>query len=198
MLRVLVADDDATTVSILETLLRGEGHLVQSAPNGRAALDRVKSMLPDVLVTDVEMPGLTGNQLVAAVRADPAVAGIYVIVLTVHGARSDKMKSLLSGADDFMVKGARPEEIIGRVEIAQRVVQSRRESREALRRHGAPDSGSVAALEAVLGSILAGLAEGTKALESGDAGAAHQRIAEARASLERAIAALRTSAPPAP
>jgi len=123
MMRVLVVDDDPGTVVYLETLLRGEGYLVQTAADGAEALAKAKELAPDVILTDLAMPGLTGNQLTAAVRATDFLKRVYVIFLTIHGEKADKMKAFLSGANDFLVKPARAGEILGRLEVAHRMIQ---------------------------------------------------------------------------
>jgi DNA-binding response OmpR family regulator len=187
MKSVLVVDDDPTTIAILEATLRGEGYRVQTAADGTAALEKVKASLPDILVTDMQMPGMTGNQLTAAVRALDRAKRVYVIMLTAHGEKPDKMKSLLSGADDFMVKPARPVEVLGRIEIAQRILRAEKEAREASRRAGPPDGKSVAALEAALGKVREQLAAAEKAsMASADGRVARAALVDARAALDAA------------
>jgi CheY-like chemotaxis protein len=191
MLRVLVADDDPSTVTLLETLLRKEGYLVQTASDGKSALEKAGSMVPDILLTDVEMPGLTGNQLIASIRANPLLKEVYVVVFTVHGEKADKMKALLSGADDFLVKPGSPPEILGRLEIAGRVRKIRREALEAQRRAAHPDAASVAAIENVLGAVRAHLGNADRALTGADPAAARASLHEARTTLEKVLQALR-------
>jgi DNA-binding response OmpR family regulator len=134
MAKVLVADDDPGTLAFVEALLAGEGHTVQTAKDGASALDRARGFKPDVLVTDVRMPGLTGNQLAAAVRALDRMRHVYILVLTVAAEKEDRMKAFLSGADDFIVKPARAGELLGRIEIGLRLQKSENAAREAAAR----------------------------------------------------------------
>ena len=191
MLKILVVDDDPTTVALLETLLRGEGYMVKTAADGASALEKAKSFVPDILLTDFEMPGLTGNQLIASVRGLPWLKGVYSVVLTSHGAKADKMKALLSGADDFVVKPAQAAEIVGRLELARRVLRERAAAREAERQAGRPDPASVVALSAVLGRVRDLVAEAEAALSISDPASAGGKCREARAAVEQALRALR-------
>jgi len=131
--KVLVADDEPGTVEFIQSLLKGEGHEVETAADGDAALRKAKAFQPDVLVTDLRMPGLTGNQLTAAVRALDRDRWVYILVLTSSGEKQDKMKALLSGADDFLVKPARPGELLGRIEVGIRLQKAETGAREAAR-----------------------------------------------------------------
>jgi DNA-binding response OmpR family regulator len=191
MLRILVVDDEPSTLTLLEALLRKEGYLVQTAADGKSALEKADAMAPDVLVTDVEMPGLSGNQLIASVRANGRLRDTYVIVFTAHGEKTDKMKSLLSGADDFIVKPGSPPEILARLEIAGRVRRIRKDALEAQRRAAHPDAASVAAIEAVLGNVRGLLLDAERALGTPEPATARAPLHDARATLEKVLQALR-------
>jgi CheY-like chemotaxis protein len=80
--RVLVVDDEPSLRFLLRVLFEVDGHAVGEAPNGQAALDEVRRQRPDLIVTDVMMPIMTGRQLIQALRADPATADIPVIVVS--------------------------------------------------------------------------------------------------------------------
>lgn len=80
MTRVLIVDDDPSICQIVSTLLKFEGYQVDTAPDGRAALLRMGLIAPDVVVADVNMPHLNGFELLAAVRADPALAQVRVVL----------------------------------------------------------------------------------------------------------------------
>jgi DNA-binding response OmpR family regulator len=182
--KVLVVDDDAATVALLEGILRGQGYLVQTASDGASGLEKAKALVPDILVTDMQMPGLSGNQLAAAIRGIDRLRRVYILVLTAHGEKPDKMKSMLSGADDFLVKPARPEELIGRLEIAQRVLRAERAVSDAARKASTPDAGSRAALAVGLERVREQLDQVEKATDPAEVRA---RCREARAALEVVI-----------
>ncbi len=80
MTRVLIVDDDPSICQIVSTLLKFEGYQVDTAPDGRAALQRISLMAPDVVVADVNMPHLNGFEMLAALRADPALAQVRVVL----------------------------------------------------------------------------------------------------------------------
>lgn len=80
MTRVLIVDDDPTICQIVSALLRFEGYQVETAPDGRAALQRIGLFTPDVVLADVNMPHLNGFELLAALRADPALAQVRVVL----------------------------------------------------------------------------------------------------------------------
>lgn len=81
MSRVLVVDDDPTIRQILSTLLTLEGFDVATAPDGRAALAQVLETAPDLVISDVRMPHLNGYELLEAMRANPALDGVRMILL---------------------------------------------------------------------------------------------------------------------
>jgi signal transduction histidine kinase len=100
--RILVADDEASTRHGLERLLRTEGASVALAKNGAEALSFVKRTPPDVVVTDLNMPGMDGVALCEAIRA--AHLEVPVIVMTAYGDMETVVRTLRAGAVDFLVK----------------------------------------------------------------------------------------------
>ena len=79
MSRILVVDDEPSLLDVLTSLLTDEGHTVQTAPNGRVALEKIADDLPDLLITDVMMPDLNGWMLLAAVRERTPALPVIVI-----------------------------------------------------------------------------------------------------------------------
>lgn len=82
MTRVLIVDDEPSIRQLIATLLTLECFEVTTAPDGQAALEQVQANPPDMVVSDVRMPRMTGYELLAAVRANPALAKIRFILLT--------------------------------------------------------------------------------------------------------------------
>jgi CheY-like chemotaxis protein len=80
--RVLVVDDEPSLRFLLRVLFEVDGHEVDEASNGVTALEQVERRRPDLIVTDVMMPVMTGRQLIESLRADPATADIPVIVVS--------------------------------------------------------------------------------------------------------------------
>ena len=100
--QVLIADDDASTLSGMRALLTVWGYEVETAPNGRAALEKITSAPPAVLVTDVVMPLMNGLELLDAVRITrPAMP---VIILTAHSSLDTLMVAAAEGAFAYLPK----------------------------------------------------------------------------------------------
>ena len=82
MTRVLVVDDEPSIRQLVATLLTLEGFDVATAEDGRDAMDQVLAVAPDIVVSDVRMPRLNGCELLAALRANPALLGLRFVLLT--------------------------------------------------------------------------------------------------------------------
>ena len=193
MAKVLVADDEPTTVEFIQTLLRAEGHDVDTAADGDEALRKARFRRPDVLVTDLRMPGLNGNQLTAAVRGLDRLHYVFILVLTSSGEKADKLKAMLSGADDFLVKPARPGELLGRIDVGLRLQKAETEARAAAHRKG--EAATVfRALAAELDLISLHLGTANKAIGKPDPPSARRAMDEAAAVAQRAAAMTRIRA----
>lgn len=113
--RVLVADDNADMREYLLRLLRGAGYEVGAVTDGRAALDLIRSELPELVISDVMMPRLDGLALVAALRSDPRTAAIPVLLLSARAGQEASIEGLQAGADDYLVKPFAAAEFLARV-----------------------------------------------------------------------------------
>ncbi|HEY4769377.1 MAG TPA: response regulator [Myxococcales bacterium] len=82
MKTILLVDDEYSIIEVLSYLLEEEGYAVLTASNGQVALDRVAKKVPDLVVTDQMMPVMTGTELLAALRKDPALQHVPVILMT--------------------------------------------------------------------------------------------------------------------
>lgn len=89
-LRILVADDDASLRTVIAETLRGEGYIVDEAENGVAALERLRENVPDLMLVDIVMPELDGNELIRRCRSIPGCAAVPVVVISgTHGLPND-------------------------------------------------------------------------------------------------------------
>ena len=193
MAKVLVADDDPGTVEFIRALLEGEGHTVETADDGAAAFAKARTFRPEVLITDLSMPAMTGHQLTAAVRGLERLHYVFILVLTVSGEKQDKMKALLSGADDFLVKPARPGELLGRLDVGLRLQKAETDARGASQRRS--ELGVVfKALASELDLISIHLEAAGKAIGRPDPPAARRALGEAIAVAQRAAAVTRIRA----
>lgn len=117
---VVLAEDSSElrtfAASVLDTSYR-----VITCADGAAALEAARKHRPAVVVTDVMMPEMDGNQLLAAMKADPELKDIPVIVMTAHVGRTTLVSTLESGADDFLEKPFKPAELLARVGVGVRL-----------------------------------------------------------------------------
>ncbi|HLI38205.1 MAG TPA: SpoIIE family protein phosphatase [Streptosporangiaceae bacterium] len=120
--RVLVVDDNADMRDYLRRLLR-PGYRVITAADGQAALDAARADVPDLVISDVMMPGRGGLDLVAALRADPRTAGVPVLLLSARAGQEAAIDGLDAGADDYLVKPFSAADLLARaranVELAR-------------------------------------------------------------------------------
>ncbi|WP_246064073.1 ATP-binding protein [Blastococcus colisei] len=114
---VLVVDDNADMRAYLTRLL-GPHWSVRTTANGEEALAAVAERLPDLVLTDVMMPRVDGFELLRALRADPATRHIPVIMLTARAGQEASVEGLQAGADDYLAKPFRADELIARVRVA--------------------------------------------------------------------------------
>jgi two-component system OmpR family response regulator len=111
--RLLVVDDEQNIVELLEASLRFHGFAVSTCLDGTTALTLAKQVQPDLMVTDVMMPGLSGFDLVRSLRAD----GYHfpVLFLTAKDAVDDRVTGLTIGGDDYIVKPFSLNEVVARI-----------------------------------------------------------------------------------
>ncbi len=113
--RVLVADDNADMRAYLARLLGGTGYRVETVEDGLEALRAVRADAPDLVISDVMMPGLDGLGFVTALRSDPRTASIPVVLLSARAGEEASIQGLQAGADDYLVKPFAAAELLARV-----------------------------------------------------------------------------------
>lgn len=127
--RVLVADDNADMREYLVRLLAPR-YSVVAVPDGRAALDAALADPPDLVVSDVMMPGLDGGQLLAALRADDRTSRVPVVLLSARAGQQAAVDGLAAGADDYLVKPFSAQELLARVGAHLHLGRARRAAEE--------------------------------------------------------------------
>jgi two-component system, OmpR family, response regulator MtrA len=115
MARIVVADDDADIRDLVGFKLRQAGHDVETVEDGAAAVAAAQAVRPDLVILDVMMPGMGGLDATRALRLDPALARVPVILLTARAQESDIEQGFGAGADDYVVKPFSPRELASRV-----------------------------------------------------------------------------------
>jgi signal transduction histidine kinase len=113
--RILLADDNADMREYLARLLLERGWAVQAVGDGHAALAAAKAHPPDLILSDVMMPGLDGFALLRALRADSLTAAIPVVLLSARAGEEARIEGAQAGADDYLVKPFGAQELIARV-----------------------------------------------------------------------------------
>ncbi len=127
MRRALVVEDDPDIVELLVHYLKGEGFQVDALDNGREALSRIRAETYQLLVLDLQLPGMDGLALCAEVRRDKRTRDVPVVMLTARGDESDRIVGLEMGADDYVVKPFSPKELVARVRALFRRIERRDE-----------------------------------------------------------------------
>ena len=125
--RTLVVEDDADIVELVTHYLQREGFTVESVGDGRAALDRLRASSYDLLILDVQLPGLDGLALCAEARRDKRTRAVPIVMLTARGDEADRVVGLEMGADDYVVKPFSPKELVARVRALFRRLERRDE-----------------------------------------------------------------------
>ena len=106
--KVLVVDDDADILELLQYNLSKEGYEVKVADNGKKAIEIAKDFVPSLILLDVMMPGMDGYAVCATLKADPDTRNIPVIFVTAKNDAESESRALAEGAVDFIHKQQRP------------------------------------------------------------------------------------------
>jgi two-component system, OmpR family, KDP operon response regulator KdpE len=128
-MRILVVDDEPQITRVLRTSLQSNGHEVTVAQDGSAALDLFLKAEPDLVITDLAMPGMNGIELTRAIRERSAVP---VIVLSVRNQDASKVAALDEGADDYITKPFSIQELMARVRVQARRLAAAHETDESM------------------------------------------------------------------
>lgn len=118
---IVIVDDSRSFLRIFEAMLNSWGYKVHSARNGSEALRLIETVQPDFVLTDWDMPGMSGIELCEHVRSQKQNAYIYIIMVTGYASRDDLLNSLRVGADDFLTKPVNPSELKVRLKTAERI-----------------------------------------------------------------------------
>lgn len=114
-IKILLADDSITIQKVIGIIFGGDDYSLTVVDNGRDALDKTREILPDVLLIDAVMPGMTGYEVCEAVRATPSLAAKPILLLTGSFEPFDENKAKSCGADDFLAKPFESQQIVTKV-----------------------------------------------------------------------------------
>jgi len=124
MATVLLIDDEIIFHHMIEHALKPYGFDTYSELTGKQGLDTARQMLPDVIITDINLPDISGYEVTRLLRRDPRFANTPIIVLTSQTGLQDKLSSFESGADDHINKPFEPEELVARMKVLLRRVET--------------------------------------------------------------------------
>lgn len=113
--KILVVDDDPDIVELLEYNLQKEGYLVETASNGRKAIEIAKQFLPDLILLDIMMPQLDGIETGRILRQSPDLRNTYILFLTARSEEYSEVAAFEIGADDYITKPIKPRALMSRI-----------------------------------------------------------------------------------
>jgi DNA-binding response OmpR family regulator len=166
--RALVVEDDADIVELLVHYLSADGWSVEAVRDGREGLRRVREDAFQLVVLDLQLPGLDGLTLCSEIRRDGRTRDLPVVMLTARGDEADRIVGLELGADDYVVKPFSPKELVARVRALFRRMERRQDEEPVLTfgpleldlsRHTARCAGRAVHLTAKEFALLAALLE---------------------------------------
>ncbi len=114
--RLLVVDDEPNLLRAVAACLKSEGYEVNTARSGREALMQLAEAVPDLLVSDIRMPGMDGYQLARQLRGSPRTALVPIVFLTAKDETADRIEGFRAGVDAYLTKPFEPEELIAVVD----------------------------------------------------------------------------------
>ena len=120
-MNIVIADDDPIALELLRESLLADGHTVECAVNGRKALALLQHGSARVLISDWEMPEMSGPELCKQTRASGLSRYVFIILLTARSGRGNLVEGLRAGADDFLTKPFDPVELSVRLGVAERI-----------------------------------------------------------------------------
>lgn len=117
---ILIVDDEPFILKSIQYVLNREGFETHCATNGAEALELLQNIKPRLMFLDVMMPKINGYEVCTAIKSDPQLKDIYVIMLTAKGQEQDRLRGLSAGADEYLTKPFSPAHL---VERARYIVQ---------------------------------------------------------------------------
>jgi two-component system alkaline phosphatase synthesis response regulator PhoP len=115
MSNILVVEDDHDIAELIAHYMEKAGHTVSRLASGAAVMATLRAQPADLVILDLMLPGMDGLLVCQALRAEPATAGVPIIMLTARDEEADKIAGLELGADDYVTKPFSPKELVARV-----------------------------------------------------------------------------------
>lgn len=102
--RILIVDDNATNLKLVAYLMKANGYQVDTALNAEAAIEAIGAHHPDLILMDIQLPGIDGLELTRRLKANPATRDIVIVAVTAYAMKGDQDKALAAGCDDYVTK----------------------------------------------------------------------------------------------
>lgn len=102
--RILIVDDNATNLKLVAYLMKANGYTVDTALEAEAAIVAIRANRPDVILMDIQLPGIDGLELTRRLKADAATRDIVIVAVTAYAMKGDQDKALAAGCDDYITK----------------------------------------------------------------------------------------------
>jgi CheY-like chemotaxis protein len=115
---VLIADDEDAMRLLVNATIESDSYQVVEAEDGDEAWALIKKHKPSVVLLDVQMPGLSGLEILASIKRDPSLSGVRVILMTARALDADRKAGMAAGADFYLTKPFSPLELLARVQEA--------------------------------------------------------------------------------
>ncbi|MFJ5713761.1 response regulator transcription factor [Neobacillus sp. NPDC093127] len=119
-MKILLVDDERRIIEVLEAYLEREGYEIHSADNGIDALKKAKTINPDLIILDLMLPDISGEEVCRLVRKE---SDVPILMLTAKSAEDDRINGIVMGADDYLTKPFSPREVVVRVQAILRRVK---------------------------------------------------------------------------
>jgi CheY-like chemotaxis protein len=102
--RILIVDDNATNLKLVAYLMKANGYTVDTALDAESAIEAIRVNRPDVILMDIQLPGIDGLELTRRLKADPGTREIVIVAVTAYAMKGDQAKALEAGCDDYITK----------------------------------------------------------------------------------------------
>jgi two-component system cell cycle response regulator DivK len=116
MARILVVEDNPANMKLATLLLRNAGHVALCAVDAETGLTLARAEQPDLILMDIQLPGMDGLAATALLKKDPATAAIPIIALTAMAMKEDREKTRAAGCDAYIAKPLRYQELYGAID----------------------------------------------------------------------------------
>jgi len=102
--RILIIDDNPINVELAAFLLEADGFEVEASPDAEDAMSRIRGRRPDLLLMDIQLPGMNGLDLARRLKADPALRGVAIVAFTAYAMKGDEANMRAAGCDGYISK----------------------------------------------------------------------------------------------